>query len=350
MTSRLAGYGHRAPRIARRRAIVFSVLLGITMILMIASATAPVAEVQRGLAFALSPFAEAVNGVGREVRSVVDAAAEIDRLRRENATLRADNDRLEQRNRTLEALATENEQLTALLAIRNSLDYSTVAARVISRELADVSRVVMIDAGSEDGLAIGDVVVGAGGALVGRVTELGASAARVTLINDPASTVIGEIVGSRATGEVVGDLGGTLVMDKIDATQQITIGEEVVTAGSDARRGGPLAVPEGPRDRPDHRRHPRPERGRPDRLRRAGDRPDPAGGAPRHHRLQGRDPRWRHPAHRQPQPRRHAPRLRAAVRDARPHAAPHAPPDAGPHPAPDAAALTRVPAATIAGP
>ena len=79
MTSRLAGYGHRAPRIARRRAIVFSVLVGITMILMIASATAPVAEVQRGLAFALSPFAEAVNGVGREVRSVVDAAAEIDR-------------------------------------------------------------------------------------------------------------------------------------------------------------------------------------------------------------------------------------------------------------------------------
>ena len=94
-----------------------------------------------------------MNGVGAQVRSVVDAAAEIDRLRRENATLRSDNDRLEQRNRTLEALAIENEQLTALLAIRNSLEYSTVAARVISRELADVNRVVMIDAGSEDGLA-----------------------------------------------------------------------------------------------------------------------------------------------------------------------------------------------------
>jgi rod shape-determining protein MreC len=231
MTSRLAGYGHRAPRIARRRAVVFFVLVGISMVLMVASATAPVAEVQRGLAFALSPFAETVNGVGREVRSVVDAAAEIDRLRRENATLRGDNDRLDQRNRTLDALSAENEELTALLAIRNTLDYSTVAARVISREIADVNRVVMIDAGSDDGIEVGDVVVGAGGALVGRVTELGASAARVTLINDPASTVIGEIVGSRATGEVVGDLGGTLVMDKIDATQQVSLGEEVVTAG-----------------------------------------------------------------------------------------------------------------------
>jgi rod shape-determining protein MreC len=231
LTGRLAGYGHRAPRVARRRAIVFSILLGVSAILMIASATAPVAELQRGLAFALAPFSEAVNGVGREVRSVVDAVAEIDRLRRENATLRDDNQRLEERNRGLEALAAENDQLTSLLAIRNSLEYSTVAARVISRELVDVSRVIMIDAGTDDGLEIGDVVVGAGGALVGRVTEIGSSAARVTLINDPASTVIGEIVASRATGEVVGDLGGVLVMGKIDATEQIALNAEVVTAG-----------------------------------------------------------------------------------------------------------------------
>ncbi len=231
MTGRLAGYGHRAPRIARRRAVVFSILVGVSMILMIASATAPVAELQRGLAFALSPFADAVNAAGAQVRSVVDAAAEIDRLRRDNTTLRSDNDRLQQQNRTLGALATENEQLTALLAIRNTLKYSTVAARVISRELLDVNRVVMIDAGSENGIRLGDVVIGAGGALVGRVTDIGTSAAQVTLINDPASTVIGEIATSRATGEVVGDLGGALVMDKIDATQRITLGDEVVTAG-----------------------------------------------------------------------------------------------------------------------
>jgi rod shape-determining protein MreC len=198
---------------------------------MIASATAPVAELQRGLAFALAPFSEAVNGVGREVRSITDAVAEIDRLRRENVALTSENTRLEERNRTLEALAVENEGLTGILAIRNTLDHATVATRVIARELADVSRVVMIDAGSDDGIEIGDVVIGTGGALAGRVTELGTSAARVTLINDPASTVIGQIVSSRATGEVVGDLGGTLVMGKVDATQQVELGDEVVTAG-----------------------------------------------------------------------------------------------------------------------
>jgi rod shape-determining protein MreC len=231
MAGRLIGYGPRAQRIARRRAIVFLALLALSAVLMVASAAAPMAELQRGLAFALAPAAEVVSGLGREARSIAAAVTEIDRLRRDNAALAAEKARLEERNRALAALAVENEQLTALLAIRNSLDHQTVAARVIARELADVSRVVMIDAGSYDGLEIGDVVVGAGGALVGRVTELGGSAARVTLINDPASTVIGKIVASRATGEVVGDLGGVLLMRKIDATEQVRIGDEVVTAG-----------------------------------------------------------------------------------------------------------------------
>ena len=102
---------------------------------------------------------------------------------------------------------------------------------MIGRDVADVSRVVTIDRGTGDGLAVGDVVVGQGGALAGRITQIGAHAARVVLINEPGSTVIGEVVSNRATGEVVGDLGGQLVMDKVDATQRITIGDEVVTAG-----------------------------------------------------------------------------------------------------------------------
>ena len=34
-----------------------------------------------------------------------------------------------------------------------------------------------------------------------------------------AKVVIGELVNNRATGEVRGDLGGTLVMDNVDATR-----------------------------------------------------------------------------------------------------------------------------------
>ena len=221
----------RPNRAGRRRAILYVVVLGSLLALVALSSTPPVQELQRGLAFALNPFAEAINGLGRDARSVVDAIAEMDRLRLDNADLRTENERLEARNRQLAALAAENEQLAALLQLRGALQYGTVAARVTARETAGVSRAMTIDIGSEDGVVEGDVVVAAGGALAGRVVEVGQGHARVVLINDPASTVVGEIVASRATGEVVGDLGGTLVMDKIDAAEKVAIGDEVITAG-----------------------------------------------------------------------------------------------------------------------
>jgi len=231
MSGRLLGYGYRAPRVVRRRLVAYGILLAISAGLMATSSTPVAQELQRGLAFALSPAQDAVNAIGVQARSMVGAVVEIDQLRRQNGTLRAENERLTAENLRLGALGPENEQLSTLLQIRGSFQYSTVAARVIGRDVAAISRVVTIDRGKDDGLAMGDVVIGQGGALAGRITQIGAHAARVVLINDPGSTVIGEVVSNRATGEVVGDLGGQLVMDKVDATQRITIGDEVVTAG-----------------------------------------------------------------------------------------------------------------------
>jgi rod shape-determining protein MreC len=102
---------------------------------------------------------------------------------------------------------------------------------VIARERPDVARVVTIDRGSDDGLALGDVVVGPGGALAGRITGLAPNSSHVTLINDPSATVTGMVQSNRATGDVAGQLGGVLVMSNIDSTERINIGDEVVTAG-----------------------------------------------------------------------------------------------------------------------
>ena len=55
MSGRLLGYGHRAPRVVRRRLVVYGVLLAISVGLMATSSTAAALELQRGLAFALSP-------------------------------------------------------------------------------------------------------------------------------------------------------------------------------------------------------------------------------------------------------------------------------------------------------
>jgi dTDP-glucose 4,6-dehydratase len=89
--------------------------------------------------------------------------------------------------------------------------------------------------------AKGDVVVAQGGALAGPGRRRRAQLREGHADHDGSSTVIGQLVSSAATGEVVGQLGGVLIMDKIDSAVQIDIGEEVFTAGIEL--GGRIRSP-----------------------------------------------------------------------------------------------------------
>ncbi|HXG40620.1 MAG TPA: rod shape-determining protein MreC [Candidatus Limnocylindrales bacterium] len=237
--------GLLATRASRRRWIAFSILVAISLGLMAFSSSPPIRELQRGLGFALRPFQSAADGAAASVAAVVETLAEIDRLQAENRALRAENERLRAENGRLAALRRENEQLTGLLQTRSGLDFQTVAARIIARESAEFRRVVTLDRGTDDGIALDDVVIGAGGALVGRVVDVGPTFSRVLLITDTSSTVIGQLAASGATGEVVGQLGGVLVMQNIDSTATVTVGDEVVTAGIELGGGVRSRFPKG---------------------------------------------------------------------------------------------------------
>jgi rod shape-determining protein MreC len=116
---------------------------------------------------------------------------------------------------------------------------------VISRESSEFRRVIGLDKGTRDGIAIGDVVIAAGGALAGRITEVGPNSSTVVLLTDATSTVIGQLVTSAAAGQVKGQLGGVLVMDQIDSSEQIDLGVEVVTAGIELGGGVRSPYPKG---------------------------------------------------------------------------------------------------------
>ena len=129
--------------------------------------------------------------------------------------------------------------------MRAGLDYATVATTVIGRESSEFRRLVVLDKGSDDGIAVGDVAVAAGGALAGRVTEVGPASATVVLLTDSSSTVIGQLTTNAATGEVVGQLGGVLIMRQIDAGETVAVGDEVVTAGIELGGGVRSPYPKG---------------------------------------------------------------------------------------------------------
>jgi rod shape-determining protein MreC len=234
-----------ANRALRRRAVSYATLVGVSLVLMSISANPMVRDLQHGVAFAFKPIQQAIDGVASEVSSVFTTIAEIDRLRQENVALRDKNDELDAQARTAAELRRENEQLTALLQLRSGLKYQTRAVAVIARESSEARRAIVIDRGSGDGLAVGQVVIGAGGALVGRIVEVGPTFAHVVLIVDSTSTVTGQLLSSSATGKVVGQLGGALVMTDVDAAAEVSIGDEVFTAGIELGGGIRSPYPKG---------------------------------------------------------------------------------------------------------
>ncbi len=234
-----------ATRAARRRAVVFTALLAVSLILMAISSSPVVTEFQNAMGFALRPVQGAIHNVADTVAGAFAAIGEIDRLHTDNAALRRENERLAADNIRAQSLEQENEQLTTLLQLKNAVSYETAAAEVIARESSEVRRTVTISKGSDDAIEKGDVVIAAGGALVGRVTDVGPNFAIVTLISDRSSTVIGATETNAAKGDVTGQLGGALIMQNIDSTETVQPGEQVLTAGIELPGGIRSPYPKG---------------------------------------------------------------------------------------------------------
>ena len=234
-----------ATRSARRRAVAFTALLATTLILMAISSSPLITEFQNAMAFALRPVQGALHDTADSIAGAFSAIGDIDRLHTDNAALRRENERLAAENLRAKALEAENESLSTLLQLKSSFAYQTTAAVVIARESSEVKRSVTLSKGSDDGIQRGDVVIAEGGALVGRVSDVGPTFSIVTLISDRSSTVIGATETSAATGDVVGQLGGALIMQNIDSTETVTPGEQVLTAGIQLPGGVRSPYPKG---------------------------------------------------------------------------------------------------------
>jgi rod shape-determining protein MreC len=220
-------------RASRRAAVIYAVMIAVSLLLLAVSGTAPITELRRGVGFALSPIQQALASGTRTVTSVFAAFGQVEELRADSQRLQERIQMLEVENRRLEQARVENQQLNALLQLRSTLDYDSVAAAVIGRGASESERVITLDQGSDRGIQADDVVLAAGGALVGQVVDVGRDFSHVRLISDTRSVVIGLIETSRATGDVQGQLSRALVMSRIPATDVVNINETVVTAGID---------------------------------------------------------------------------------------------------------------------
>jgi len=208
----------------------FALLFILALSLLVARNTAPVRDAAGAITSGLVPFERGLAGMGAAASSFSEAVGEIQRLRVDNARLRDDVDRLTLENVRLREQAVAAQQAAKLTTVARAIPFETVPAPVIARDPSGVLQAVLLGAGSDDGVHVGNVVVSDQG-VVGRVSEVGPAYSKVLLITDAASTVSALVQGSRATGIVRGQYGDTLVMEWILQTEQVAVGDVVITAG-----------------------------------------------------------------------------------------------------------------------
>ena len=134
------------------------------------------------------PFQKGMTTVGTYMKDTAERLSSITKLLEENEQLKAQIDELTVANTTLEQEKYELTELRNLYQLDDAYqNYEKVGARIIGKDAGNWYHAFIIDKGSDDGLAI-DMNVIAGGALVGRIIDVGPDWAKVqAIIADNAS-------------------------------------------------------------------------------------------------------------------------------------------------------------------
>lgn len=154
-------------------------------------------------------------------------------LRQENAELRARLLEASQSAQREEAARAESAQLRRLIGAAERLPVQATPAEILYNSRDPYSRKVVIDRGSQHGLALGSPVVDATGVL-GQVTRLHAMVAEVTLVTDKDQAIPVQVLrnGLRAVA-FGGGANGLLELRFMAANAEIQNGDRLVTSGID---------------------------------------------------------------------------------------------------------------------
>lgn len=184
----------------------------------------------------LMPFEVAGERVARPFRDawswtsdLLDAKDENEKLRRQNEDLRR---QVIAARSSAQERALQSEIAAYIAGPSFPTDFDAVAARIIGRPPTPYQQEVIVAAGSSSGIKPDAPVVSESGNLVGKVTDVTDSTARVTLITDQSSSVSAVVLETEASGQVKqGTSASALVLDRVEKDEMVEEGDTVITAG-----------------------------------------------------------------------------------------------------------------------
>jgi rod shape-determining protein MreC len=224
------GRARRAPGSGNAFLWPFAGLLLVSLALLLLRDTSVVRAGATFVTELLVPAERVLGQVGSAGGGVWQAVAEIENLRTDNEALKARVDQLTLENIQLREQRFQAQQAILLAEAAKALKLRTQGAAVIARDPSGIVNTILLGSGAKDGVLLDDVVISDRG-VVGRVSEVGNNYSKVLLVTDSASAVSALVQGSRAAGIVRGQFGDTLVMDWILQTEDVKVGDVVITAG-----------------------------------------------------------------------------------------------------------------------
>jgi rod shape-determining protein MreC len=186
-----------------RKRVILALLLTTVLLLTLDLRGNPVIDAAReGFTQVMRPVETATNVVTNPIERIWNGIADYDDLEQENIALQEQVDRLIGTQAAAEAAVIEGKELQALYSLPSLSGIDTEVARVIGRAVSNLDQVIEIDKGSSSGIEVGMAVVNQAG-LVGKVTQVTRSTARVMLVTDSRYTVAVKVTSASATDEAI---------------------------------------------------------------------------------------------------------------------------------------------------
>ena len=194
---------------------------------------------------ALTPVQRAGSWVVSPFRNFLSDVTHLGRTRNQIEKLKADNDALRLALLNRKVADAELKQLKNVLDLAGNGGFKVVGAKVISQGAStSFTQTLTIDAGSTSGIHTNMTVI-SGFGLVGVVKIAYANSAVVQLASDPAFRVGARIAGTQQIGILSGQGTRKGVLQLLDNTTEVKVGDAILARGSNNGRPFVPGVPIG---------------------------------------------------------------------------------------------------------
>ena len=213
--------------------IIITVIILIIVVIVSNISTGNLSAMENAVGKLFMPIQNGIIYLKNKISGNEQELSDIETLKNENQQLKDENSSLQEQLRELEILKSENNTLKEYVNLKDKYSsYTTVPAYVIQRSLSNYDKIIVINAGTDDGIDVNMPVISESG-LVGHVISVTSDTAKVQTIIDTASNVSANISNVQDSVILKGTLNSTDILRAtyIPADSTILQGDEVVTSG-----------------------------------------------------------------------------------------------------------------------